>query len=61
MGIKKALKLGLRTRVLVCALISVLKRQKQVDFWEFEASMVYKASSRLDRLYNGTLLQTNKQ
>lgn len=52
MGIKKAVNLGLCTRIMVCALISVLKRQKWVGFCELEASVVHIASSRQDRLHN---------
>lgn len=54
------MKVGLCTYIVVCALIPVLEREKQVDFCEFEAIMVYIASSRLVRLNNETLLQTNK-
>lgn len=60
MGIKSALKLGLCTCIVVCALIPVLKRQKQVGFCELEASVVYIASSRQDKLHNETLLQINQ-
>lgn len=60
MGIKSAVKLGLCTCIVVCALIPVLKRQKQVGFCELKASVVYIVSSRQDKLHNETLLQTNQ-
>jgi hypothetical protein len=42
-------------------LISALRRQKQVGLCEFEASMVYKASSRIARATQSLLKKQNKQ
>ena len=45
-------------------LIPALRRQRQVDLCEFEASLVYRASSRTDptgsKSYGGTLSQKTK-
>jgi hypothetical protein len=40
--------------------ISALGRQRQVDLYEFEASLVYRASSRTAKVTSETLSQTNK-
>jgi len=42
-------------------LILALRRQRQVDLYEFEVSLVYKASSRTARATQRSLSQTNKQ
>jgi hypothetical protein len=42
-------------------LISVLKRQRQVGLCEFEANLVYIASSRTEAYIERPCLKTNKQ
>ena len=41
-------------------LFSALRRQRQVDFCEFEASLVYRVSSRTSRAMQRTLSQKTK-
>jgi hypothetical protein len=42
------------------SLISALKKQRQVDFYEFEGILDYKASSEIEWLHRETLSQRNK-
>ena len=47
--------------MVVYSVIPALERQRQVDFCEFEASLVYKASSRIAKATQRNPVSKNKQ